>query len=637
MRNIEKIHILIIIVLSGLLTSCHQRIESSSDTGLKISEEEDRGATDFVFGNNELTDLIVQKRIKNLSGIFHNYRINPRTPKPGEEVAVTITVGPNVNAARAWCYYTTDGSDPEGLNGVAVNGNAVPFLQTNVIWDDLVWGYITEFRAVIPAQSKKMIIRYLIECGGEYARGTEGSEGSSEDRPYFAYAVDDWQTPDWIYDAVMYYVLPDRFYPGDNSKWIQTEDLSKHMGGTLKGVRQKLDYLQELGINTLWLMPFMKGPEYHKYGASDFYAIDPRLGTEQDLKDLIRDVHSRGMKVLVDFVANHCSKDHPYFKEALADSESKYRSWFEISQDGTYESFFNTGDLPHLVNENPEVRKYLLALAVHWVKDYGIDGFDLDYAIGPSHEFWTTFSYALRQVSDTIVLFTEGVTTPEALLSYAGRTDGCQDFAFCQAARKTFAYDKMNVQEFERFLHGSEGYFPEGFIAPVMIDNQNMDRFLFVSGNDKQRLKIASACLFSMSRPVSLWAGTEMGMTQKISAAGSTLDASRNATSWENMDTELLSWFKLLAKARKEHLSLARGKRKPLIADAATGILAYEKVTGNDRVVVALNNSDSLQDICLKEAVGCRDILGGNKVSTIKNETMLRLPARSAAYLVPYK
>ncbi|PWE00589.1 alpha-amylase family glycosyl hydrolase [Marinilabilia rubra] len=607
--------------------------EIQSSAQQETFKDEDRGATDFVFGNNELSEHIVAKRIQDLSGIFHNHRIEPRDPNIGQEVIVTVTVGDEVDPENAWCYYTTDGTNPKGLNGIAENGIAVPLKQTSVVWEDLIWGYITEFKAVIPAQTHSCVVRYIIEVGNQFAKGTEGSYGSSKTHPYFAYAVDDWSIPDWAYDAVMYYVLPDRFNPGKGKSWVQTSNLEEPMGGTLNGIREKLDHLENIGVNVLWLMPFTSGPTYHKYGADDFYAIDPDFGSEQDLKDLINDAHSRGMKVLVDFVANHCSDHHPYFLEAMADSTSKYRDWFDIHEDGTYESFFGGGELPHLVNENPEVRKYIFELGEHLITNLGLDGFDLDYAIGPSHEFWTEFGYAMRSLGKEIVIFTEGVTTPESLLSYAGRVDGCQDFAFCQAVRKAFAYGKMNVEEFERFLKGSESYFPNGFLTPIMIDNHNMDRFLFVSNEEVNRLKLASAVMYSMSRPFSIWAGTELGMSQDVSCAKSTLSASRHATDWENINEEVLDYFIKLAKIRSEHKAMARGTRIPILADAGTGILAYEKRFEEDTIVVVINNGTQSHKIELQQAFGMQDLLNDISVNSEEGTGVFEIQGKTAVYL----
>lgn len=587
---------------------------------------------DFVFGPGELTEQIVAQRKITLSGIAHGHNITPRDPQPDEAVTLHITVGPAANVRDVWCYYTTDGSNPNGSRGIASSGVATSFRIVQVTWDDLVWGYVTHLEAIIPGQANGTLVRYLIECDGQYA---DGGEGSAARTPYYAYAVDSWQTPDWIRDAVMYYVMPDRFYPGDGYAWRQTDDLSKPMGGTLRGIHDKLDYIQRMGFNCLWLMPWMTGPTYHKYGATDFYAVDPDLGTEQDLRDLINSAHQRGMRVLVDFVGNHCSDQHPFFTEARSNMASTYRKWFHFAEGDEYQSFFGGGELPHLCHDNPETRQYIIDLARYWVRKYGIDGYDLDYSVGPALEFWTDFGRAVREVSTDVVVFTEGVTTPEALLTFHGRVDGCQDFAWCQAVRRTFANGRLNVEEFERFLAGSDAFFPNNFIAPIMIDNHNMNRFLLVAGNDPRRLRVAAACLYSISQPISVWAGTEMGMSQQLDSTNRDLNYIRHATAWDNMDTETVAWFRQLGTLRTAHISLRRGYRTPLIADASTGVLAYEKTLGEDRCVVIMNASETKQVISLPQLAGCRDMLGNYHVTRTSDGGTVMLPPWSAAYLIP--
>jgi glycosidase len=390
-----------------------------------------------------------------------------------------------------------------------------------------------------------------------------------------------------------------------------------------------------MGFNCLWLMPWMAGPTYHKYGATDFCAVDPDFGSEQELRDLIDDAHQRGMRVLVDFVGNHCSDQHPFFLEALANPTSRYRKWFYFTEDGNYHSFFGGGELPHLCHDNPETRRYIIDLARHWVREYGIDGYDLDYAVGPALEFWADFGQAVRQVSDSVAIFTEGVTTPEALLTFQGRVDGCQDFAWCQAARRTFASGKLNVEEFERFMAGSDAFFPKNFIAPIMIDNQNMNRFLLVAGNDQRRLCVAAACQYSISQPISVWAGTEMGMTQAFDITGKDLNYIRYATAWDDMNEETVAWFRKLGALRAEHMSLRRGVRIPLIADAETGVLAYEKKVEADRCVVVFNTSEVEREVSLPQLAGCHDVLGNHRVVPSEDGGTVILSGWSAAYLVP--
>lgn len=588
-------------------------------------------AEDFVFGPAELTEEVVARRKETRGGLAHEHHISPADPNPHEQVSIRITVGPSANARDAWCYYTTDGSNPAGAAGVASEGKALAFSLKSVEWDDLVWGFVSTFEAVIPGQNDGTFVLYLIECDGRYANG---GEGSATITPYFAYSVDSWQCPDWVRDAIMYYVMPDRFYPGDGVAWKETEDNSQIMGGTLQGIKDKLNYIQSMGFNTLWLMPWMDGPTYHNYGATDFYGVDPQFGTEEDLRDLITDAHERGFRVLVDFVGNHCSDEHPYFLDAKSNVNSKYRNWFNFGEGSQYESFFSGGELPQLNLNNTETRKYVFDLARYWVTEYGIDGYDLDYAIGPSHELWAAFSRSVREVSDEVVIFTEGVTTPESLLSYVGRVDGCQDFAWCQAARRVFGNGKITVEEFERFLSGSDKFFPSNFVAPIMLDNQNMDRFLLVAGNDQRKLRVAAACQYTMSQPISVWAGTEMGMSQRVSASEN-LNFVRDVTAWDDIDEETSTWFRSLAELRKKHPSLRRGIRTPMIADAQTGILAYSKSYESERCIVVLNTSETWRQVEIPGATsGSKDALGENALEMINGVMTLTVQGWSAAIII---
>lgn len=585
-------------------------------------------AEDFVFGPAETTESVIAARKLARTGLSHAHDLRPRDPRPGEAVTVRITVGPGVNARNAWLYFTVDGTDPHGSGGRAEVGESVAFAVASVEWDDLVWGYVTTMEGVIPGQPDGALVRYLIECDGIVA---DGGEGSATRTPYFAYAVDEWVTPEWLHDAVMYYVMPDRFSPGSGNDWLQTEDTAERMGGTLRGITEKLDYIRGMGFNALWLMPWMVGPTYHKYGATDFHGVDPDFGTEDDLRTLIAEAHGRGMRVLVDFVGNHLSDEHPFFREALRDASSPYRPWFDIRDDGDYLSFFGGGELPHIRHDEPAARAYILELAREWVRDYGIDGYDLDYAVGPAHEFWTDFGRAVRRVRDDVGIFTEGVTTPEALLGYVGRVDGCQDFAWCQAARRTFGNGKLSVEEFERFLAGGDRFFPEGFVAPIMLDNQNMDRFLLVAGGDQRRLRVAAACQYSMSRPLSVWAGTEMGMSQRQSAT-TNLNHVRDATAWEAMDEGTVEAFRRLGELRAAHPSLARGSRTPL--RASEGVLAYRKDAADDSVIVVLNAGEDRATIELPSERARVDALAGAAVTFADAAVTLTLEPWTAAMLV---
>ena len=124
---------------------------------------------------------------------------------------------------------------------------------------------------------------------------------------------------EWFKNAIIYHILIDRFAGVTNpERWEQPE----FIGGNLRGIINKLDYLTDLGINAIWLSPFCQTNDYHGYHVTDFHKVEPRFGTLDDLKELIDKAHQSGIKIIADFVPNHCSRHHRFFRAAQADKAS---------------------------------------------------------------------------------------------------------------------------------------------------------------------------------------------------------------------------------------------------------------------------------------------------------------------------
>lgn len=187
----------------------------------------------------------------------------------------------------------------------------------------------------------------------------------------------------WIDDLVIYQIMVDRF----NGEWRETENGNHFMGGTLRGVMEKLDYIQGMGITAIWLSPVACSVNYHGYHITDYMTIDPHFGTMADFDALVAAVHSRGMKLLIDYVPNHCSVEHPYFKDAMARPQSEYRKWFYIKDNGEYKSFLNFGELAKINLDCPEAADYMIDVARFYCQ-HGVDGLRIDHAVGPSFAFW---------------------------------------------------------------------------------------------------------------------------------------------------------------------------------------------------------------------------------------------------------
>ena len=328
--------------------------------------------------------------------------------------------------------------------------------------------------------------------------------------------------PEWAKSAVIYQVFPDRFFPGTRKEWLKPDTPSGFYGGTLRGITEKMDYIAGMGFNTIWLNPIFPSPSHHGYDATDLFSIAPRLGTLQDFQELVKESHRQGIRLILDFVPNHWSSLHPTFQDAICNPASKYRDWYLFrNYPDEYETFFGVKDLPQLNLRNPETRQHICDAAGYWL-DLGVDGFRLDYAIGPSHDFWADFRKATRQVNPECLTFGEIVDPPDVQLSYQGLMDGCLDFMLLEAIRQTFGFGRWNGIKFASFLQRHLAYFLPGFSLPSFLDNHDMNRFLWACGGNKKRLKMAAMCQFMLPGQPVVYYGTETGLSQERDAVSYT-------------------------------------------------------------------------------------------------------------------
>lgn len=588
---------------------------------------------DFIFGTTSLTDQVVKEHQETLRGLWHGHRIEPLDTLPGQPVRLHLRVGSQITAQGVWCYYTVDGREPKGRDGIAMVGMAVPLHRVSIHWEDLVWNYVEEWEGEIPGQPEGTLVRYILEAGGQYA---SGGEGSTTDTPFFAYSVDRWTAPDWARDAVIYHILLDRFYPGDGREFIPTDDLEEIMGGTLAGVRQKLPYLRELGFNCIWLSPISASPSYHRYDATDYYRVAEALGSNEDLHELVTQAHNYGMRVILDFVANHASHQHPFFRAAQADRQSPYYSWYTFERwPDEYKAFFGVKEVPQFNLEHPPARQYMLEVARYWMREHGVDGYRLDYALGPSRNFWTDFRRAVRSVRSDGFTFAEAVAPPGMLRTFEGRLDGCLDFIWCETARQAFATGQQTMANFERFLQRHESYFGHGLILLTFLDNHDMNRFLWMAGGDKRRLRVAAACQFTLSQPPIVYYGTEVGLSQSADCRPY-LHYARLPMIWdERQDRELLAWYRRLCAARHRHPALRRGDRVPIISDGQSGLLVYRKVKDDDSCLVILHAAEGKLQADLPLTSGAYyDLLSDREYKVNRDSLRITLEPWTAAILV---
>lgn len=343
---------------------------------------------------------------------------------------------------------------------------------------------------------------------------------------------------DWFKEAVIYQVFIDRFYG-----FKKRENLPEFLGGNINGVIKKLDYFKNLGINVIWLSPFYESINYHGYHITDFEKVDPHFGSEEDLKRLLSEAHKRGLKVIADFVPNHCAIHHPIFQEAYHNKVSKYSDWFIFEQwPDKYRCFLDFNELPKLNLNNIEVRDYMIDVADYWMSK-GLDGFRIDHAIGPSHRFWKVFRKKMKAKYPQAVFIGEvwcegldknlfkttglknkrakskfGVSQEEIQLEYYQELDGVLDFAL-NTMLVDATKNRVNLLSNKKLKSKIKKHFrrvPSDYFMVTFLDNHDMDRFLLHCKGSIKVLLDAFELLLSLNRPVVIYNGTENCEYNKI-------------------------------------------------------------------------------------------------------------------------
>jgi cyclomaltodextrinase len=542
---------------------------------------------EFIFGTLSTTEKRLDYFREQRRGLRHQHMLDPLAPRAGDSPVITVTVGQDTAVDELICIL----SEPEPLR--------VPLRLVKTEWDLLNWGYLQSWQCELPPRPNGTIVRYTIEA----SLAGSGVPVKADDGAVFSYYVEDPAPPSWAAEAIIYQIFPDRFHPGQDNQWNDTSDLRQVFGGTLRGIIENLDHIAGLGFNCVWMNPFFPDDTYHGYHASDYFSVNPRLGTGEDLRELVDQAHGRGIRIILDFVANHWGSNHPTFQAALEDRSSSYYDWYLWNQwPNDYESFFSVKELPTINVDNPDARSHLLESVRYWLTEFDFDGFRLDYALGPSHDFWTDFRATVHKTKPEAWIFGEVVETPETQLRYWGRLHGCLDFVLQQAIRQTFAFQEMSVAAFDAFLDKHEAFFPVAYSRPSFLDNHDVNRFLWLVGGDRRKLKLAALCQFTLTGPPIVYYGTEVGLSQNrdiVSPKGMhKMEEARLPMLWgDDQDSELLDYYQWLIQFRHQHPVLWRGSRRTVHLDETAGTYAYVRSDERESVIVAMNLSDDIQQI----------------------------------------
>jgi alpha-amylase len=467
-------------------------------------------------------------------------------------------------------------------------------------------------------------------------------------------------------DEILYFVLIDRFADGDptNNQRVDRRNPGGWHGGDLKGLTQQLDELKDLGVTALWINPVqlqqahgqmaqapakMGLPEFrhegfHGYWIDDFERMEPRFGTEADLKNLVDQAHRRGIKVLLDVVYNHTGYTSSYAERKTASGVG----WIRIGE-GNCEVDPITcavGGLPDLRTEIPEVRDHVLAANITLARRAGVDGFRLDTYKHLSSEFWAEHRKRTRAElgKDFFLLAEYWGGTAEALDGFFERdeVDSGFDFSF-KGSCEGWVTGRGRSVAYAAYLRSRHAV-RKGYVLAHYLSSHDEPMALGNMGGDRERFRVCAALqMSSLGMPV-IYYGEE------VARGGHEWPLNRNDMPWGAQDIlpgqgvardeAMRAFYKQLIQIRKERPALRRGDYQLLMQPQDAALAFARRDAGSGDVVVVLANRDDqpvAADIAAPAGwpASTRDLLGGETVATSEGRIKVLLAPRSVRILAP--
>ena len=399
---------------------------------------------------------------------------------------------------------------------------------------DRLFNYYT---AELELSDVRLVYVFRIREGGKtYYYSEDGlSEHFAFDLSYYnafqiAYlnAADIHRPVQWMQDARFYQIFIDRFFRGNEEKddsyitlpWGELPTPKSFAGGDLKGITKKLPYLHELGVNALYLTPVFQSVSNHKYDTQDYFAIDEMFGGEKDFRKFMQTAHEAGFHVVLDAVFNHVSERCLQFRDVLQNGKaSRYFDWFLIDGDKVdrqkvnYQCFAACDYMPKWNTSCEEVQHFLIGVALHYMKEYGVDGWRLDVSDEVSHDFWRKFRAAVKAENGACVIIGENWHDANPYLR-GDQYDSIMNYAFTKACLDAFAFGTLDATGFaeklnELLMRNTDTV--NGMMLNL-LDSHDTHRFLTQVGADIQKLGCALAVLYLFVGAPCIYYGTEIGM-----------------------------------------------------------------------------------------------------------------------------
>jgi glycosidase len=415
-----------------------------------------------------------------------------------------------------------------------------------------------------------------------------------------------------VKDAIFYQIFPERFANGDPTndpadvlEWGGKPSPQNFFGGDLQGVLDHLDYLCELGINAIYFNPLFEATTNHKYDTKDYFLVDPQLGTNGLLKKLVDSCHSKGIRVILDGVFNHCGHTFPPFVDLLANGQSsRYADWFHVKEwppqviDGipTYDTFAFEPIMPKFNTENPEVKQYLLDVGRYWVEEIGVDGWRLDVANEVSHTFWRQFRNTIKSINPEAYLVGEIMHDPMPWL-LGDQFDAVMNYPLTNIQINFFAHGQINAAQFSLAIATILANYPQQITEASfnLLDSHDTVRFLTICGGDIRRLKLAVLFQMTFQGVPCIYYGDEIGMD------GNYDPDNRKCMEWDaqKQNRELFEYYRWTIGLRKSHAAFRSSGFKSLVIPDYPSLLVYERWDEHSRFLIVLNNEDLIADVAI--------------------------------------
>ncbi len=474
----------------------------------------------------------------------------------------------------------------------------------------------------------------------------------------------------------VYLLMPDRFSNGDPSNDVvknmkETElnrnEMYKRHGGDLQGIINKLDYLRDLGVTAIWPCPIITNDQpatsYHGYAITDYYNVDPRYGTIAKYRELCDRAHQKGMKIIMDYVHNHCGSENYFFKDLpmkdwvnqhTSFTRSNYRPSALVDRNASERDKFLCSDgwfdhhMPDLNQRNPYLANYLIQNNIWWVETAGIDGYRFDTYPYPDQDFLSRLNAALLKEYPTLSIVGEvwEHTTPTTAWFHTKnkvRTDGKDSnlpsltdfpwlFSLIDGLNEEFGW-KTGLNRLY-FTLSQDDLYHDANQNLIFLDNHDLSRIYSELKEDLPKFKMAITALMTMRGTPQLYYGTEILMKNFAKPDGLVREDFPGGWKGDPLDkfspagrsekeNEAFNHLRTLAQWRKNRPSLYNGKTVCFIGE--NDALVYFRIQGKEANMMVLHTGKKKQTLdlsrfseILSQFKGGKEILSGKTIQQLK-------------------